>query len=94
MKLRKKNDELKKKEAAKVEDGRKFEKLPVVVCDNYIYPGMKTIMTVDTRQLRDMVHVVTSVENSWEARRKFIVVRKYTDMRGFMMTIQNLFNSS
>lgn len=40
-----------------------IESLPVVICDSYLYPGMKTIMTVDTRQLRDMVHVVTSMSS-------------------------------
>ena len=64
MHLKKKDDQIKREKLAKMEDEKKFKMMPVVICDSFIYPGMKTIMTVDTRQLRDMVHIVTSVENA------------------------------
>lgn len=48
-------------------------------------------MTVDTRQLRDLVHVLTSNHNE---SRNFVAVRKYTDMRGFVLNLKQVFRSS
>ena len=63
----------------------------VLICDSNVYPGMRIIMTVDTRQLRDLVHLLTSDPNS---NRNFIAVRKHTDMRGFVLNLKQVFRSS
>ena len=48
-------------------------------------------MTVDTRQLKDLVHVLTRNESR---TRNFIAVRKVTDMRGFVLNLKQVFRSS
>jgi hypothetical protein len=63
--------------------------MPVVVCSSFIYPGMKTFLPVDTRQMKDLLHVVTASRDPQQAR-KFIIVREYTDMRGFMMFVRQV----
>lgn len=68
----------------------RFEGLPVIICKSYIYPGMKTLMQIDTRQLKDMVHWVTSSERGQETIRKFVIVREYADMRGFRMILRQV----
>ena len=72
-----------------------IEGLPVVLCSTFIYPGMKTIMPIDTRQLRDLVHILTTASNpSPDGQKKFIAMRKYTDMRGFVLNMKHIFQSS
>ena len=65
--------------------------LPVVLCESHVYPGMRIIMTVDTRQLKDLVHILT--RNPGESR-NFVAVRKITDMRGFVLNLKQVFRST
>ena len=76
-------EQIKKKE----ESQNLFASLPVAVCGSFVYPGMKTFLPVDTRQMKDLLHVVTASRDPQLAR-KFIIVREYTDMRGFMMFVR------
>ena len=48
-------------------------------------------MTVDTRQLRDLVHILT--RNPGESR-NFVAVRKLTDMRGFVLNLKQVYRST
>ena len=72
----------------------------MVICDSFLYPGMRTIMTVDTRQLRDLIYILTSTQNfslhspGSTDEKKFVVVRNYSDMRGFVLKLEQIFNSS
>lgn len=67
---------------------------PVVVCDCFIYPGMKSIMSVDSRQMKDMIHYLTSPANNLSVNeRKFIIVRKYEDMRGFVLKLKQVYRT-
>jgi len=69
----------------RMETKNKIQSLPVLICAQNVYPGMRIIMTVDTRQLRDLVHIVTSDPNS---NRNFVAVKKHTDMRGFVLNLK------
>lgn len=72
-----------------------IEGLPVVLCPTFIYPGMKTIMAIENRQLRDLVHILTTAANpSPDGQKKFITMRKYEDMRGFVVVMKHIFRSS
>ena len=79
-----------------MDDANKLVCLPVVICDSFLYPGMRTIMQVDTRQLRDLIHVLNSplhsAANQGNSSKKFVVVRKYDDMRGFVLHLEQVFN--
>lgn len=63
--------------------------MPVIVCGSFVYPGMKTYLPVDTRQMKDLIHIVTSTRDS-QISRKFIIVREYSDMRGFRMGVRQV----
>jgi hypothetical protein len=50
---------------------------------------MKSIMSVDSRQMKDMIHYLTSPANNFNINeRKFIIVRKYEDMKGFILKLK------
>ena len=48
-------------------------------------------MTVDTRQLNDLVHHLT---RGGSDSRNFIAVRKMTDMRGFVLNLRQVMRTS
>ena len=87
---KKKMERVAKELNQRVEALNLFEGLPVIICKSYIYPGMKTLMQIDTRQLKDMVHYVTSSERRHETVRRFIIVREHADMRGFRMILRQV----
>jgi hypothetical protein len=39
--------------------------------------------------MKDLLHIVTSTRET-QANRKFIIVREYTDMRGFRVSVKNV----
>lgn len=82
----------------RIEDSNRMVCVPVVICESFLYPGMRTIMQVDTRQLRDLIHILTSpshsAANQGNQTKKFIVVRRYSDMRGFVLNLQQIFHGS
>ena len=87
--VKEREEQVKKYMTIREENSNRMEGLPVVLCDALIYPGMKTIMTVDTRQLRDLVHVLTTqFNNSQATQRKFVAMKQLTDMRGFVLILR------
>ena len=58
-KIREKEKQFKKYMIQRTENENRVENMPVVTCESFIYPGMKTLMNVDTRQLRDLIHILT-----------------------------------
>lgn len=78
----------------RIQNANQIDGLPVVLCDQFIYPGMKTIMNIDTRQLNDLVHVLTTSSNpSSDGEKKFIVMKKYSLMQGFVLKVKHIFRS-
>ena len=75
-----------------IHNQNKIDGLPVVLCDQFIYPGMKTIMNIDTQQLRDLVHVLTTSATQNEEK-KFILMQKYSQMQGFILNMKHIFRS-
>lgn len=51
---------------------------------------MKSFLPVDTRQMKDMIHFVTSNRDGQTGSKKFIIVRSYTDMRGFRLGVRQI----
>ena len=76
-KIKAKELQQKKMQEERMRVKNKVQSLPVLICQQNIYPGMRIIMNIDTRQLRDLVHIVTSEPNS---NRNFVAVKKHTDM--------------
>ena len=65
----------------RIENANKIDGLPVILCDEFIYPGMKTIMNIDTRQLKDLVTILTTAANpSEDGEKKFIIMKNYSEM--------------
>ena len=48
-KIMKKQEVVQKEITQEKEKENVITDMPVVICDSFLYPGMKTIMTVDTR---------------------------------------------
>ena len=87
-KIKAKELQQKKMQEERMRVKNKVQSLPVLLCQQNIYPGMRIIMNIDTRQLRDLVHIVTSDPNS---NRNFVAVKKHTDMRGFVLNLKQVF---
>lgn len=66
----------------------KLFNIPVMLGGTHLFPGMKTIMTVNDRQGLDLLHLVL------RGNRRFVLMRSYSEMRGFVLFVKQVFPST